>query len=304
MPFENVYGPGGLLTTVADMLIWNQALDDGRLGRFVTEELQREAIASDGRPIGYARGLFIGDYKGIRMISHGGSTGAYQANLTRYPQERLAFVLLCNADEVGTRGIEDEIVDHHLNLPASPTDLPLGLDLTEKQLAERVGTYASESTGLLVTLSSDGGRLRWNGNRLQAISTSEFRTFGRRVVFSGLNGFDMSVDNIRDRFTKVEGTPPGLSDLSPIAGRYWSDEAATGYVMTVTDGKLKIQNEQRSLFSAEFEPVAKDLFRRGNTVLRIERDSKNLPSAIVFSVPRVRALRFQRTFASKPVETQ
>src|SRR5690606_33257107 len=33
MPFENVHGNGGLLTTVGDLLIWTEALSQGRIGR-------------------------------------------------------------------------------------------------------------------------------------------------------------------------------------------------------------------------------------------------------------------------------
>ncbi len=36
MPFENVHGNGGLLTTVGDLLTWNHALDSGALGGLAT----------------------------------------------------------------------------------------------------------------------------------------------------------------------------------------------------------------------------------------------------------------------------
>jgi len=59
MPFENTYGHGGLLTTVADLLRWNDALSAGELGPFVTAELVRPTTLRDGRAIGYGRGLFV-----------------------------------------------------------------------------------------------------------------------------------------------------------------------------------------------------------------------------------------------------
>ncbi|MDQ3917608.1 MAG: beta-lactamase family protein, partial [Acidobacteriota bacterium] len=49
----NTYGSASLLTTVGDLLIWNDALDSGSLGAFVTTELQRKGVLNDGRTISY-----------------------------------------------------------------------------------------------------------------------------------------------------------------------------------------------------------------------------------------------------------
>jgi hypothetical protein len=79
MPFENTYGHGGLLTTVGDLLLWNKALSDGRLGAFVTQAMQTRTLLSDGRPTIYARGLFLRSYRGMREVSHDGATAGYRA---------------------------------------------------------------------------------------------------------------------------------------------------------------------------------------------------------------------------------
>jgi CubicO group peptidase (beta-lactamase class C family) len=50
MPFEDTYGHAGLLTTVGDLLKWNQALADERLGKFVTQALQQPAVLEGGAP--------------------------------------------------------------------------------------------------------------------------------------------------------------------------------------------------------------------------------------------------------------
>jgi CubicO group peptidase (beta-lactamase class C family) len=47
MPFENVHGNSSLLTTVGDLLIWNQALTDRKLG-VVTDHLQQSAVLRNG----------------------------------------------------------------------------------------------------------------------------------------------------------------------------------------------------------------------------------------------------------------
>src|SRR5712691_6605624 len=61
MPFEDVYVNGGLLTTVGDLLKWNENFVSPVVGNmsFVEEQQQRGKFA-DGRPHGYGLGLFVG----------------------------------------------------------------------------------------------------------------------------------------------------------------------------------------------------------------------------------------------------
>jgi CubicO group peptidase (beta-lactamase class C family) len=112
MPLDDVVGPGGLLTTVGDLLKWNEALDAGALGRFVTTELQRASTLSDGRTIAYARGLYLGDHHGARKIWHAGETAGYEAFLARYPDARLSIAILCNTGaEADVSALGDKLAD-------------------------------------------------------------------------------------------------------------------------------------------------------------------------------------------------
>jgi CubicO group peptidase (beta-lactamase class C family) len=91
MPFENVHGNGGLLTTVGDPLRFTHNLDTGELGGpLFLEEMHRQGVLNSGRTITYASGLFIGEYKGVREIQHSGGTAAYQGFLTRFPDQGIA----------------------------------------------------------------------------------------------------------------------------------------------------------------------------------------------------------------------
>src|SRR5437868_34150 len=86
MPFENVYGNGGLLTTVGDLLKWNQHYDaPASADAAMVAEQQKAAHFNDGRTHGYAIGLFVGTYKGLPEVYHSGSTAGYSAFLTRFP---------------------------------------------------------------------------------------------------------------------------------------------------------------------------------------------------------------------------
>ena len=101
MPFENVHGNGGLLTTVGDLLKWNQNFVAPTVGDqgFVAEQ-ERAGRFNDGRAHGYALGLQVDTYKGLREISHGGATAGYRAYLSHYPEAKTAVALLCNVASV------------------------------------------------------------------------------------------------------------------------------------------------------------------------------------------------------------
>jgi hypothetical protein len=69
-----VTGPGGLLTTVGDLLRWTAALESGELGGpgFVAE-MHRQATLNNGRTIEYASGLFVTEHRGTPEVSHSGA---------------------------------------------------------------------------------------------------------------------------------------------------------------------------------------------------------------------------------------
>src|SRR5829696_7408275 len=93
MPFTNVYGNGGLLTTVGDLLKWNAMLDAPPAsvgGRALVEALETEGHLRSGRAIGYALGLSVGTERGARVVSHGGATAGYRTMVSRYPGDSVS----------------------------------------------------------------------------------------------------------------------------------------------------------------------------------------------------------------------
>ncbi|MCI0437197.1 MAG: beta-lactamase family protein [Gemmatimonadetes bacterium] len=112
MPFENVHGNGGLLTTVGDLLRWTGNLETGRVGgpEFL-DLMHRRGVTNDGDTIGYASGLMVGSYRGVPEVSHTGSTAGYRAFLARYPQQNLAIALLCNVGNANPGGLGRQVAD-------------------------------------------------------------------------------------------------------------------------------------------------------------------------------------------------
>lgn len=175
MPFEDVHGNGGLLTTVGDLLKWTEGFTTGPMsGAALADEQQTLARLNDGRTLHYGFGVFRGDYKGVPEVYHSGSTAGYRAFVTSYPSARLAVAVLCNAGNANAaqlaRVVSDLYLGDRLRPDAPRTPLlreaqgPLvGIQRDEKfvpsaaDLAAFAGTYASDEveTTLVVEVRGD-----------------------------------------------------------------------------------------------------------------------------------------------------
>jgi CubicO group peptidase (beta-lactamase class C family) len=77
-------GAGGLFTTAADLVTWNDALNNNRLGAFVTQKLHEPATLNNGRKLNYARGLNIElrAGRGGRLVWHSAARPVQRARGT------------------------------------------------------------------------------------------------------------------------------------------------------------------------------------------------------------------------------
>ncbi len=97
-PFSNLYGAGGLVTTVDELLRWTVALHAGRVGNGTTlSTMATPATLRDGSRTEYGLGLMVRDWRGVREIAHSGSTAGYRAYLAHYPEVGLSIAMQCNA---------------------------------------------------------------------------------------------------------------------------------------------------------------------------------------------------------------
>jgi CubicO group peptidase (beta-lactamase class C family) len=100
MPFENVHGNGGLLTTVGDLLKWNENFVTPVVGdAALLAQMSTPGKYSDGRDLDYGLGLYIRPLDGVRNVYHSGSTAGYRAHLNRFPESHTSVAVLCNASD-------------------------------------------------------------------------------------------------------------------------------------------------------------------------------------------------------------
>ena len=165
MPFENVHGNGGLLTTVGDLLRWNENFVTPKVGDADFVKLQQTTVPfTSGTMQTYAFGLMIGTYKGVREVSHSGSTAGYRAHLMRYPDQHVSVAVLCNAGTANAtqlaRSVADLYLGDRLNPSAPPVPPPAETrgPLTGHRPRRHVQAHRRRSRRLRRHLSQRGDR--------------------------------------------------------------------------------------------------------------------------------------------------
>ena len=305
MPFENVHGNGGLLTTVSDLLRWNAALDAGTLaGPEFAAQQQETGALSDGRPIRYAMGLYAESWKGAREVSHGGVTGGYRAVLARYPDHGLSVAVLCNADNANAGALGHQVADVFLEgkLAASPAPSPSPATIATDVLGRRAGLYRHPRTMDVLKLDVVDGILKINGrNALVPVDDRRFlfEPFpSTRVEFEVDAAGDATTMTWTDadgpeRFDRVRPAALTAEARRGYAGRYVAPEADA--VVTITaDGEALVATNGPD-FSGTLAPADRDVFTIPSVgTFVFDRGRGGRVSGFRLFSGRLRGLRFER----------
>ena len=81
-------GDGNVYTTVRDLYLWDQAFYTGALGKDLMDMLQTTGVLNSGKAIDYAWGLVVSEYKGLKVVEHGGAWVGFRAALVRFPEQK------------------------------------------------------------------------------------------------------------------------------------------------------------------------------------------------------------------------
>jgi len=305
MPFTNVIGNGGLLSTVGDFLIWNDNLDNPRVGgRAMVDLLETRSKLNDGFVIEYAMGLNVTDYRGVREVSHGGSTAGYQTFLARWPDERLSVVVLCNTTGTNPGGYAHQVAD--LFLAGKLKDRPAmkAVDVPADTLSKLAGVYREKLTDavLRVTYDANGKAIRFGGQAVVPTAANILSTTNAERTYT----VDSSVPGGAVRITESDGGrskpriwereppfAPTPQELASYAGDYVCEElGALTYTVYVEGDTLKVR--ARPAQRITLVPTFPDGFMADGNTIRFTRNAKGNVEGFRVYAGRVRNLRFAK----------
>lgn len=304
MPFENVHGNGGLLTTVGDLLRWTRNLETGEVGgQAFLEAIHRQGVLNSGQQITYAAGLRIAEYRGVPEVSHSGSTAGYGGFLTRFPEQGIAVAVMCNVAGAGPGGLAHEVAELYLGDALTEVDASADaamIDMDPERLKAFAGGYRDTRTGRLVTLEAADGALRMGRATLSPVGETKFQAANGTVLeFQGAPAAGsrpaviMRAPARADvRLEPVSAFDPTPAQLTEYVGTFRSDEAEATHTIVVDDGALVVKDRYGA--GASLSPAYADVFdgERGTYIFR--RDEAGRVTALSVSLSRVWDMRFER----------
>ena len=301
-------GGGAIVSTVGDLLVWNDALTSGKLGKLVTEKLHEQATLNNGRKLKYARGLIVDHTPGGLVVSHSGGAAGFSTWMGRVPEHGLSVAVTCNFDPVSATALAGRVSDLYLPpLPAAAraqaanTANAPGVDVSP-----RAGLFFNERTGEPMRLVVQEGRLRIaNGPALVAVSQERFRAPRADMFFRSQDDFEMtflsndqlefkSMEGQTTRYRRAKAFTPTAADLQSVEGRYESKELGAVFEIIPGTNAITVRMEGAPERSMELTPVERDTYMLRMMFVRFRRDAGGKVNGFDYGNPVVRNISFTR----------
>ncbi|WP_353211907.1 serine hydrolase domain-containing protein [Rhodovarius sp.] len=290
-------GEGGMVSGVEDLALWARALSLNLLGGGVLEP-QMEVLApfTNGTMNSYARGVEVDDWRGLKLVSHGGLWPGFKTAFMRVPARRLTVIVITNhggldAGAMGMAVLEAALEAEPVLHPVAALPLPSGCHVTEEGVSldlwlDEAGRPMARQHGVAFALGprQDGRLHALRGGFRFAL---EARDGGH--VLHGDAGHS-------SRLRRVEPGPgPDL------AGRFHCADLDTAWHLA-GDGTWRIDGPLAKAGPFRIEGLGQDLARfhmPGRLYdpwwdVRFERDDAGEVTTLVASGARAWGFRFER----------
>lgn len=267
-------GAGGLITTGRDLVRWLHYLQSLRDGDDPAwKAMVAPGLLASGEEItnardeSYGAGLFIGEYRGLDYVGHGGGIAGYRAAAYLFPDLEIAVALLMNGEWQSAYAIAlglAEIIARSLGVALEAPEDSVQSDEGEPDrelLARAAGFYvvrqpfpgANLPSHIGIVIREQEGRpaVTILGERTeiaQVLSATEFHTRQWSHVHFRLSETDGDSPRVEadfgDGFVTLEtgGCPPEAETPDSLAGRYHSAELGTQYYLSAGEDRLNVRH--------------------------------------------------------------
>lgn len=170
------YAAGSLMSTVDDMLLWNQAIHNNML---ISEKSKLLAFtnykSNDGKPIYYGYGWMPNEISGVPTVEHSGGIFGYTTFGLYAPKENLYVIVLTNTNGSSP---SDPALKAAAIVLGKPIKNQVNPKITEEILKQWVGTYIYDDGTVRYVTFKDGSLYsqRKGGQvmKINALSETEF----------------------------------------------------------------------------------------------------------------------------------
>ena len=299
MPFENIYGHGGLLTTPADLMKWNTLLVTHAIGgdKMYAWRTQQGQL-KNGKQIVYAAGLNIATFNTYAEISHSGATAGYRAWLAYYPDKKITIAVLSNDAGGNAVGAGRKIAELMLGKPSVTSQQAQPASVSEPDLKKFTGSYRSIRNFDLFTITYQDHKLLLNGQLLTPLHRDTVLRTGQKLAYVkpgrilAISGQDTA------SYRKVNSMDTTVRNVQGFAGTYFSREADTEFAITIKNNEAWIS--RRPDTSYKLEPLYYDGYSGDEfDLLEFKRDKKGKVTGFEISMSRAERISFTKVSEKK-----
>ena len=306
--FDNA-GATSLFTTVQDMAKWEGNFLEPKVGdASVLQQMYERGKLNNGTEIPYAFALSHGTVRGLRTIGHGGADAGYRADFVRFPDQKHAFITMCNVASANPGLLNREVAtavlgDRMTPIPPRAQAAPAPVEAPIDQAALRVlaGVYLNEATQDAAEAEYRDSTKSLHAGRAPAaprfihVGNNEFvlvNPNGAQQRYRLVNN-TMSMANQPDvTFRRMAPAVITAAKLNELVGRFHSEELDVEWEMLSVDGGLRMS--RRFTPAQRLTPTYSDAFNGPIGSIRFTRDASGKVDGFLLSAGRVRNIRFER----------
>jgi CubicO group peptidase (beta-lactamase class C family) len=294
-----VVGGGGLMTTVDDLLQWDNNFYANQLGKgTLIHELETVGVLNDGKRTDYGMGLYSGSYRGLPILEHDGALFGYRSDILRFPNQRFTVACLCNLSSANPRDKAQRIADLYLNDALQPAVERDSAGKNFPDPAPYAGQYLDPRTHVIDSFTAEQGNLMIWGSALRRKNANQFYDlFGDVITFDSSTGIvNASLDmNGKIYFSgrKFGEYQVDETALESFVGEYRNPELDGSLRLSVDRGALIFKSGSNP--PLKLVPVAADAFAaEGAFLILFHRDGKGRISGLSVFSPSARGIEFDR----------
>jgi CubicO group peptidase (beta-lactamase class C family) len=299
----DLVGPGGLMSSVDDLLLWDRNFYENKLGKgTLLKELQTRGVLNNGNDTDYALGLELSTYRGLPIVEHSGGLFGYGTEILRFPEQRFTVVCLCNLSSAGdavtnlSRKVADVYLEKTLQAQGDPLRSTNKSGLPDASLF--AGKYLDPDRHFAYTFTVSGGNLMAWGASLPRVGPNQFKDLGTGTITFDNSGGSMKATLETDGNTffagkRIEAPHVSGTDLADYAGQYRSSELDATYHLSINQGSLMLRNNWNP--PVRLIPIARDEFEGEGSNIVFHRDANHRVSGFSVFTIRARNVGFEKT---------
>lgn len=314
-----VVGDHNLVTTVEDLIRWDQNFYHNQLGKKdpqLIETVITSSTLNHGEPTRYGYGLWIGNYKGLNTVFHGGDNGLHTSCLLQFPEQQFSVICLANSSRYNdtyqkTYKVADIFLASYLNEPEKPEAEEFHfIKINPDELRNKTGLYThlnAQGMGKLRKVSLKDSMLYisdsyyHDGLNLSPIDSQHFvaKNMGGEHIHIHFSSNDHGETTIKENFRDKEITFTQLqkTDSSPNFAEY-----AGNYLNSGVDATLKVKAKKDKIFARKgiikipLISFGKDVFYAPQNIatFHFKRNQQGKVNQIIVNAPDFRNFRFEK----------